>query len=263
MKNFKFILGFTIFGFLLSFAAGLSSRSGAGSVLLHALLFAVVFFCLALGIQFLFSKLFSAEQDSFAPEQAARTQGAANSGHAVDIVIQDEELPSEENAPGFFVGTSHNMLTPNDMNVSVEAGAAAAESGRTAAAEAPSPEPSAPPAPQGGVVPLRLAEGASNLSGTEAKSAKEIEAEGRQVPSVPPSGRNDEDGDELDVLPDLESIEGVAAAPEPSEDDASGGGAVSSGGEMAEPAVGISDVADGKDAALMAKAISTLLASEH
>ncbi|MCI6180434.1 MAG: hypothetical protein MR662_08085, partial [Treponema porcinum] len=75
MKNVKFIAGFSIFGFLLSLISGLISHSSpAGVIFLHALIFALVFAFLAVGLQFVFEKVLDIDCQS---DQSAGTEAVS------------------------------------------------------------------------------------------------------------------------------------------------------------------------------------------
>src|SRR5574344_3089873 len=119
MKNIKIPAAFALCGFLLSFIAGLFSHSRFGHILLMALLFACVFAVLGFIIQYLTGNVLSIEE-SASPEgasQADMPQQPAK-GTVVDIKVGDEDLPSEDNSPQFFVGTNHQMLSNNDIAAS-------------------------------------------------------------------------------------------------------------------------------------------------
>ena len=119
MKNMKFILGFSVFGFLLSiFSSFRTVARSMGTRFVIAIGFALVFACLAFAIQFVLSKFVTTESYAPSEEGAPVVQNSGNS-HPVDIVIQDEDLPSEENDAQFFVGSNHQMLTRFKRNAFV------------------------------------------------------------------------------------------------------------------------------------------------
>lgn len=119
MKNIKFITCFSICGFLLSFFAGLFSGSHFGIVLIHAVIFAAVFAGMGFAIQFVYGKFLAEDAEvSVASASSGIKGGHASSGNVVDITISDDDLPAEENSPQFFVGTNHQMLNKNDYKSS-------------------------------------------------------------------------------------------------------------------------------------------------
>ena len=61
MKNIKFIIGFSIFGFLISFVSGFASNSTFLKMLLNAFIFLFVFAFLGAAIVFLWDKFLSTE----------------------------------------------------------------------------------------------------------------------------------------------------------------------------------------------------------
>src|SRR5574344_542969 len=170
-KNIKFFAVFSACGFLISFVSGLFSRSSIGIVLLRALLFGVVFCGLAVCIQFIFDKFLAVDQAAGETPDAPEEK---KTGGLVDITVQDEELPQEENAPQFFVGSNHQLLNKNDYSVHGEG------SGQEEQPVAESPAASAVPnVPSSAAktaavekekqfVPVSFAETAKNLTGTEA-----------------------------------------------------------------------------------------------
>ena len=108
-----------------------------------------------------------------------------------------------------------------------------------------------------GFVPVALAENPSNISSSEAKSGLEYQ-------NIDNSSMNNESSGsvELDVLPDLQELQNIQEMT--SSKDVQEAPSVESTGFVVEDAKkAVSEAnADSKDAALMAKAISTLLSKE-
>lgn len=285
MKNVKWIIGFSVFGFLLSFVSGLVSRSAPfGLILLHAVIFAAVFALLAAGLQFIFEKVLDID---YQPEPAASSvsSGSGPQKHSVDFYIEDEELPSDDNEAHFFVGNNRQMLTEADINGTAEESSVAAPASGSpppAAAELSSGEKedapvSADVSPRdaaaddiaaqnkssAGFVPVSLGETPRSISGTEAKSVEEIKSGGRQddASDAAADPQTVQDGEDvLGVLPDLEQLAdggGAASVSESSAADDEDGFIPSGQGKSAD------EIAEGQDAAVMAKAISTLLAKDN
>lgn len=288
MKNVKFIIGFSIFGFLLSAVFGFNSQGNYfARVILHALIFAVVFAGLAVLIQFIFSRILEFDSESggdggIAP--AAAGSGASASSHSVDIVVQDEDLPDDADASQFYVGNSRQMLSPEDsrqMNPAEENGnrfepqevpvaeAAPAEKVVQAApvtlsevAKQVSAENAAGSGAASGFVPISLAETPKNVSSVESMTQADIKKVEKSASAPAAAGGGSEE--QLDSLPDLEDLSGFAPSISPAP---SGDAEVESGDSgFSESVPGNSltaeEVTSGKDAELMAKAISTLLAKE-
>lgn len=288
MKNVKFIAGFSIFGFLLSILSSFGAHRNFGMKLVLALVFAAVFGACAFLISFLYSNFLETDTSGGFSEGVNPAAASSGSTHAVDITVQDEDLPSEENENQFFVGSKHQMLNDDDIKSNVSEGfgqsqieqiknenqnssqpgqftpasvVSATVSADSAASAAASPANT-------GFVPVSLTENADNFSSIEAKTTSEVKAEEKvaQMNAMPvieqaaPSGSGDES---LDVLPDLEEISSNSVYTASAEDgvaeetDFTEGKNISSGsGTSAE------EVTQGKDAEIMAKAISTLLAKE-
>ncbi|HAH63348.1 MAG TPA: hypothetical protein DCL73_14770 [Treponema sp.] len=255
MKNSKFIFGFAACGFLLSFVAGLFSHSGFGHIILMAAVFAVVFGALAFFIQFLMDGVLSIDGQTVPAEAAA--ESVPKTGGVVDITIQDEELPAEENSPQFFVGDNHQMLNKNDYSAegsddtgfsrqseSSIADVDTIQEADTAVPESKSSEIGGEADSDDGFVPVPLQETAKNMSGAE---------------SVSPSDDdiiNLED-DTLDELPELKDLKPAGAA-DYDDVDVVEDSDFSNAGDTKK-----TDVKNEiKDATIMAKAISTVLAKE-
>lgn len=117
MKNLKYIIGFAIFGFLLSLIIAVTHHVSAGPALGRALISAVIFGVLATAITFLLGQFLSGDYSTPADSDTPTTKKKSNtSSHAVDLYIEDEDLPSQSDEATFVVGTSHQMLMPSDVN---------------------------------------------------------------------------------------------------------------------------------------------------
>ncbi len=257
MQGLKISGVFAACGFVLSFFAGLFSHTSILSVLLKALIFALVFGLLGFGISFVFRTFLS---DGISGDlQSDTSEGVSTAavqnnglGQNVDITIQDEELQKSESDNHFVVGENHQMLNDSDVkNVSNPAATASSSSG---------------------FVPLRNFETVNNFSGKEAESpvikasesnSHSANAGTTPAPSQPvPDFSGAEDG-ELDTLPDMGNFtfgESDSASNDDDDDVPASGSdsefvSVSSSKKTEEPEV--------KDAALMAKAISSVLSDEN
>ena len=260
MRSAKYIGLFAACGFVLSFVSGLFSHSAILSVLLKALIFAVVFGLLGFGISFIYSKFLSDGtggdlQGDYTAEPSAAGAQPSQVGQNVDITIQDEELKPSESENHFVIGEKHQMLNESDVSDSSGGGAGTGSND------------SAP-----GFVPLRNFETVKNISGKEAVIPAEAVA-AQPVQEVSPAespqpqassfpAANNADGG-IDTLPDMENFvfsEGVAA--ESGDDDSDSGtesDVFSSSGSRRKS----DGPAEVQDAALMAKAISSVLSDEN
>lgn len=281
MKGIKFIIGFAIFGFLLSLISGtLAVGNTFGRILIHAFIFALIFALLAFGINFIAAKFFNFDSDYSSEISVGQTPSQdSTSTHSVDIVVQDEELPAEDNSSQFVVSPNRQMLEPDDVSDVVKSsGTSTSPSSQTNsetvsensahnaviqanAASSSSSNSNNFNGTNNGFIPVSLGETPSNLTGTEAKSHNDIKKE--EVSSVSPESDEGAEEGELDTLPDLEDMSGYTSVPasmvssnEEAVEESSFSESSSSSGISAE------EVTDGKDAELMAKAISTLLAKE-
>ena len=249
MKNIKSIAICAASGFILSLICGFFSKAGFGHIFLIALIFGIVFAALGFGISFLFDRFLSVEavaaevQENISGDLSSGTPSAKNLGQHVDIVIQDEPLEPSGNPNRYDVGENHQMLNKSDYNSSDEG----------------SSEQKETIVPKNEFVPIRNLETVTNFSGSESETPKE--AEDRREAIVK---QEQELGSELDTLPDMSELK-VAAGSEGSEDDT----VIISDSEEAQFVHNAtnyksSDVGAGeiKDASLMAKAISSILAEE-
>ena len=249
MKNIKSVAICAAAGFVLSLISGFFSKSGFGHILLMALIFAVVFGLLGFGISIVFDKFLNVESvasesaDSSGSEGFVPAPEKRNLGQNVDIVIQDEPLEPSSNPNRYDVGENHQMLNESDYNSS-------------GASEEAAPEKIVP---KDEFVPIRNLETVSNFSGNESETP--TEAEERREAIVQ---QQKEKGSELDVLPDMSDFKIKSDSPD-SEDDTV---IISESDEakFVHSATNYtsSDVGNGeiKDASLMAKAISSILAEE-
>ncbi len=257
MRGAKYIGLFAGCGFILSFVSGLFSHSSILSVLLKALIFAVIFGLLGLGISFIYSKFLSDGTDGdyqsdYSAGSSSVPAGGSALGNNVDITIQDEELAPSESDNHFVVGDNHQMLNDSDVRDTANTGSETSSSSQ-------------------GFVPLRNFETVKNFSGkeavipAEAVAAAPVEQASTPEPAVrapsPSFGSSNEDGG-IDTLPDMENFVFSEGSDSDSDDD-SGPGTDS---EFVS-SVGARKKHDGpaevQDAALMAKAISSVLSDEN
>ena len=249
MRSAKYVGLFVACGFILSFVSGLFSHSSILSILLKALIFALVFGVLGFGISFIYSKFLSdGSNGDFQGEYTADSSSGISQqsalGQNVDITIQDEELKPSESENHFVVGENHQMLNESDVRNSEKA----------AATEQESPK---------GFVPLRNFETVNNFSGKEAVVPFEAAAANQNSENSAGPSENIGAGG-LDTLPDMENFVFSESGSSNSEDDdalASGTGSefvTSSGSHKKNDAP-----AEIQDAALMAKAISSVLSDEN
>lgn len=238
MRQVRFIAGFALGGFLISFFFGFFSRGGIGRMLLFAFIFAAVFAVVGFAVQFIGTTFLNID---------GGTDGAdvhGTTGNNVDIVVQDEELPTEDGSPEFYVGGNHQMLNKEDYSGEKGGRFAGASDGSegidtTHAANGAALADAQTGQPDDGFVPVGLHESARTISGKEA-------------------GVNSDDGFSLkdDTLDDLPDLEDLAPSGEIIEDTAFS--AASDTMKKSDKASKYSE----KDTTLMAKAISTALAKD-
>lgn len=261
--------------FVFSFFTALFAKSGLPIALLKAVIFAVVFGGLAVGIQFVYGNFLASS--SAAPEAAEETKSV---GGKVDLVVSEEDLPDDKDSPVFFVDGKH-IISGDDVGeqshsqgaVSVQSqneALDAAEKVREAKAaqnivqkaeeaavqerepaKAPKKEPEAAPA----FAPINLA---ANASPSGQSSPAQV--------SSPSASTGD---DELDDLPDIGDIGGVgggSASPASEDDEVIEDSEFAQDGSVQvhrQTELADGKVADVKDAPVMAEAIRTILKKEE
>lgn len=242
MKGVKFGSVFAACGFLLSLLFGLFSHTSILSVLIKALIFGLVFGGLGFGISFVFDTFlrddssgeFSAETSVVDNNPGVSQMTVPSKGQMVDITIQDEELPDSESDNHFVVGDNHQMLHDSDFKKTEKS------ANETANSE--------------GFVPLKKVETFKNLSGKESVPPE-------SVSSIPVSGesKNTSFDGGIDTLPDMNNMvfEEEHSNYQESGDSDTGFSqteTVSHSSNREQPEI--------KDASLIAKAISSVLADE-
>ena len=250
MKSIKSITICAVSGFILSLVCGFFSKSSFGRIFLIALIFGIIFGVLAFGISFVFDKFLAVETSTSEASDTSSTDLPGDTpsekkslGQHVDIIIQDEPLEPSGNPNRYDVGENHQMLDKADYGSEVKSEENSQET----------------IIPKNEFVPIRNAETVSNFSGNESETPKEAESRREAIVR-----QEEEKGSQLDVLPDMSELKVVAGA-DASEDDT----ITISDSEEAQFVHSAtnyksSDVGDGeiKDASLMAKAISSILAEE-
>ena len=198
MRSSKSIGLFTACGFILSFVAGLFSHSSFLSVLLKALVSAVVFGLLGFGIMAVYGKFLSdaSSGDSQGDYTGDSSSAGSVTGQHVDITIEDEELKPSESENHFVVGDNHQMLNDSDVRNVGKVETSVADS---------SP----------GFVPLRNFETVTNFSGKESVIPSEAVAvekddssqmalENKNAAFATSSTASSDEG--IDTLPDMENF---------------------------------------------------------
>lgn len=241
MKGMKFISSFAVAGFILSFLFGLFSHTSFTSVILKALLFGIIFGILGFAINFIFQKFLADDSGDFSNDDTSEDGNAvvrqpSSKGQIVDITIQDEELEKSEGDNHFVVGDNHQMLSEADVK------------------ERNHPQNDENQAQ--GFVPLKNFEKLNDLSGKEAVRPDSVSSD-NSVVSISGSSADSN----IDTLPDMNRLN-FASEDEDSEeelDTSTDSDFVSSANAHRNS----DEVPEIKDAALMAKAISSVLSDEN
>lgn len=244
MRNFKSILYFAIFGFLISFVFGLFSHSSFVSILIKAIIFLLIFAVLGFIISFVFSKFLDDEStNDLSGEEGLNSSSQENNtkGRVVDLVIQDEELSPKQSENSFFVGSNRQMLNESDYS--------------------PNNKSTFEKNENSGFVPLRDVETSQNVSSVEAISSSSLNnGSVENITTLGSSGETTSEG--LDVLPEMSSLSTMdenSGYNSNDEDDNDNGfePSYTSSNRKSDSFVG-----DMPDTGLIAKAISSVLSQE-
>ncbi len=200
-------------------------------------------------------------------------------GHVVDLVIKDEELPSDEVTGQYVVSSGHHMLTADDVRGTAEvspAGAQRAYQKQQSVAESvksqnkQAVEPDAisgfsdnSAAGDKQFVPVRNLETLYNVSGKEAVTADSSASPGVSLGGTDEVRYTAED-EELDTLPSMDGM-GIESGSVSSFGEAGINNEsefATSGSSSHRKQNDFNDEVIIKDAPLMAKAISTILSNE-
>lgn len=240
-----------------------------------AFLFALIFAAIGFGVSFLYGRFLDVDGNTAADNSSS---DAVKKGQVIDVVIRDDDLPSDEVTGQYTVGSSHQLLTPEDVNDSgsgfgMQTPQAAYQrqtsarpsdkggSGSSGVDEIKSANQAAASSSQDGkFVPVRNLETLYNVSGKEAVSA----SAGTVEKEIPAAVHSDESGEQkysaadedLDTLPSMGDLDIDTTS-------SYSGDGINNESDFATS--GVSHKAEEpeiKDAPLMAKAISTLLANE-
>lgn len=246
-------------GFIVSFLIGLFSGIGFGHVVLRALICALFFGAMTVGILFLNQKFLSDGQTDADLDVPAEKMSRV--GGVIDITVDDDRLPEEEQGPRFNVASTRPALRQTET--------AAKESADAAQPVPPVSEPApvsdgdravVPPQAEqpAGFTPMGLAQVASAVA--EPEPANVVPQPSAPTHAVAPAA-----GADLAELPDISSFGGGDTA------DVATGEDVVEDSEFAEadvPQKSRSSVfpdgvpASEQSASLMAQAIRTVLLRE-
>ena len=252
--------------FVLSFVTALAAKSGFPISLLKAVIFALLFGALAVGVQFVYARFLT---EGAAPVEAREESKVM--GSKVDLVVSEEDLPEDKDAPAFYVEGKH-VLSGDDVGANK---ASAAEEPISAAQQNEALE---------AAEKVREQKAAENITQKAAEIAVEKAAPVEEA--VPQAAEAKPAFSPVDLAQGTASAS-PAAAPAPSSGNEEldnlpdigefGGGSseaqseVIEDSEFAEEGIArprrqteLSDgkVADVKDAPIMAEAIRTILSSE-
>lgn len=263
----------------LSFFVSLLSRNSLPISLLKAVIFAAVFGGIAVGIQVVYDKFLSEGEASSITESRAPQQKTV--GSKVDLVVSEEDLPNEENAPTFALDSTRHVLTAADVGVKassarqnvVEQSARSAQPSAGVSDEAKSSGPSGNESvPTGNVSEENSAFVRQDLAAKP--EAANPSASSSEDSAQPESSKSDDaktasaGGDELPELDDFPALGGDDSETKQSSEDE---GVIedsdfAEGGSPSIPRrTEFSDgtIADSKDASLMAEAIRTVLVKDE
>ncbi|MCQ2573445.1 MAG: hypothetical protein MJ182_06085 [Treponema sp.] len=246
-----------------------------------AFVFALVFAAIGYGVVFVFKRFLADDSiESQDNSNLGNTVGktSAKRGQTVDLVIQDEDLPSDEVTGQYIVNDSQRIFTAGDIKNIPTSSPAAAQNAYakqqqktvedSGAGSTDFEKSSESEVSEEKFVPVRNLETLYNVSGKEAVTKTEDKVSKAGTFSLSGEEVYSAEDEELDTLPSMDSLGdsiggGDSSRPSFGDDEVNNetefATAGSSGGSRrsAEPDENVI-----KDAPLLAKAISTILANE-
>lgn len=261
----------------LSFFISLFSRNAFPLALLKAVIFAVVFGGLAVGIQVVYEKFLS---DGEAPVSESTETPQKVVGSKVDLVVSEEDLPNEENAPTFSLGSTRHVLTAADVGfkpASPQESASEQEAASVAASSSsddvakPSAEPGNESVSEARALEV-AASSAQQVSAANSEAANvPASPAGNSAPHEPPKSSGTKSSSVGDELPDLDSFPALDGGDSEDKQDAEEESVIEdsdfaeedSPSPMRRTEFPDGTVADSKDASLMAEAIRTVLVKDE
>lgn len=263
MKDIKFVSGFAVFGFVLSFVSSLfSPHASFIHKLLMALLFAVIFAVIGFCIKVVYNKFLSDSDGDFSSDftpnpQMSSSQSVPHKGQLVDIVIQDEDISPGESPNRFVVGDNHQMLNDTDIsNAAPAAGEPPVKAKVEAAPVMEVPNLTQTVTPEVQAAPVSVMNENSGFVPMSAAALTQAE------PSLMNNSELTEDSEKIDTLPDMNNFSFGSAESSSEENDDENGYADDSDFEPSYSSKNSADIPEVKDAGLIAKAISSVLADE-
>ena len=253
-------------GFCLSFVIGLFSDVHFSTVLLRALLFALVFAALCVGISILYQNFLSSDNGSFISDTDSSAKSAV--GGVVNIVVDDSNLPDEEMSPKFTVLNNHSdlngkaNLSSQPQVHSVPVSSPPVDSIQVSSQASSSEEA---PASDFSFKPVSLGQ-AGAVSTSESKSSPVSISEpsvssGNMAGSAPVAAAN-EKIESLDELPDISDMP-VGSSEDLASNLDSSSEEIISDSEFASGNAAVKEQPISGDTSVMAKAIQTLLAKDN
>lgn len=261
--NFKMCSFTATAAFVLSFFIALISGAGFGISLLRAIILAVCFGALSVGISFVYDKFLN-EKSYDGSSTESTSDSAPTIGNKVDITIDDEELQEDDETPKFVLTGQNQMLSSEDLkskpmqvdNINEESGHGSGYSKTQTASSAVvsssvSSKPSSSDSPAPAFKPVSLGQ-SSELETDELPAIENTLGDGSFL--RPASEQDSEDS--LDVLPDMGAGTKAAELTVTDSEFAVGGKTTSRLNDAMFPD---GTMAESKDAVLMAEALRTVL----
>ncbi len=247
MVNLKITAGGAVTGLIISIISGLIGGVGFATLLIRALVCAVVCGGIAAGAYYVFQKYLYVEDGMASP--AETVQRPVVTGTTVNISVGDDPLPDTEGAPEFFVTNSDDAKRPPEPVRQTKPAETVPPAEPAVPASAPVRE-----APSG-FVPASL----GSMTSPQTVKAQASGPDSTHAAPAAGSGAPDMFGG-LDVMPEFEEIVSSVDEPhDPGPMESEETSFTELKGNDSEP---LSEVNVGSDAETMAKAIRTLLNSE-
>lgn len=119
MKNSKFIIVFAVLGFVMSFIFALTSHSSLSTVILKAAISGISFAVLGFVISLIYTKFLDEDTSSDVISDVdgdKSTSAGQTKGQIVDLVVSDAELEKGDSGNSFVINDNRQMLNENDVS---------------------------------------------------------------------------------------------------------------------------------------------------
>lgn len=254
MINPKNICFCSCIGFFLSFFIGLVSGVNFSHVLIRALIFALLFGAMGIGITFIYQKFLSNDNGGFSMDGDSAPSKPV--GGVVNIVVDDTNLVDEGMSPKFTIAGNHADLKEKRSEAPVyNTKPTEGEPGSVPAATEYQNETSSPSEQDSSFKPVSL--GGVEGNNTDQTAGSGASAQKDSSVSAIPAGE-----EQLDELPDIGNM-GIEESAGDTASELNSPAEVVTDTEFATGGSKMKEQSVSGDTTVMAKAIQTLLAQDN